>query len=201
MRLHFLAFVAAVLVGACATPPLSAPQVPKAPPIRGATSLSTAPTSTAVLTATASPTLIPVCARSDAAAFPGVVESRPNGWFDLGGIESLPDFPNTSARLYGPDGVSVPPNEGPGRLVLYETLPPSDAFFKSRIEQSRKHAGKPIAVTVCGEATKVWLDESTGELVVGWTDRDKSDVLVANTADFTVQELVNSAESVADCCG
>jgi hypothetical protein len=36
---------------------------------------------------------------------------------------------------------------------------------------------------------------------VGWTDRDKSDVLVANTADFTVQELVVSAESVYDYCG
>jgi hypothetical protein len=54
---------------------------------------------------------------------------------------------------------------------------------------------------VCGEATEVWLDESTGELIVGWTDRDKSDVLVANTADFTVQELVVAAESVHDCCG
>jgi len=56
-------------------------------------------------------------------------------------------------------------------------------------------------VTVCGEATEVWLDETTGELVVGWTDRDKSDVLVANTADFSVQELVDSAERVYDCCG
>jgi hypothetical protein len=73
--------------------------------------------------------------------------------------------------------------------------------LKSRIEQSRKRHGKPIAVTVCGEATEVWLAESTGELVVGWTDRGKSDVLVANTADFTVQELVDSAESVYDCCG
>jgi hypothetical protein len=26
-------------------------------------------------------------------------------------------------------------------------------------------------------------------------------VLVANTADFTVQELVDSAERVYDCCG
>ena len=201
MRLHFLAFVAAVLVGACATPAPSSPQVPTATPIRSSPASSALLTSTAVPTEKALPTLIPLCARQGAAAFSGVVESRPNGWFDLGGIESLPDFPNTSARVYGPEGVTAPPNEGPGRLTLYESFPASDAYFKSRIEQWRKRAGKPIAVTVCDEASEVWLDESTGELVVGWTDRDKSDVLVANTADFTVQELVNSAESVYDCCG
>lgn len=131
----------------------------------------------------------------------GVVEARPDGWFDQTEIAALPGFPNTSGRVYGPEGVAVPPDEGPGRLALYETFPANDAYFKSRIELSRNRDGKPIAVTVCGEATEVWLDESTGELVVGWTDRDKSDVLVANTADFTVQELVDSAERVYDCCG
>ena len=82
-----------------------------------------------------------------------------------------------------------------------ETLPASGAYLKFRADQSRSRDGKPTAVTVCGQPAEVWLDESTGELVVGWTDRDKSDVLVANTADFTVQELVVSAESVYDCCG
>ena len=130
-----------------------------------------------------------------------MVEGRPDGWSDLSGIESIPGFPNTSGRVYGPEGLTVPPNEGPGRLALYETFPASDAYFRSRIDQSRRRDGKPIAVNVCGEPTEVWLDKSTGELVIGWTDRDKSDVLVANTADFTVQELVNSAESVDDCCG
>jgi hypothetical protein len=86
-------------------------------------------------------------------------------------------------------------------MVLYETLPANDAYLKSRTDQSRSRGGKPVAVTVCGEATEAWLDESTGELVLGWTDRGKSDVLVANAADFTVQELVVSAESVSDCCG
>lgn len=200
MRLHYVAFVAAVLAGACAAPAPSAPQVPIATPIRSS-SPSALPTSTAVLIVTALPTLIPRCARQGDEAFPGVVEARPGGWFDRSGIEPLPDSPNTSGRVYGPEGVTAPPNEGPGRLALYETLPANGAFFKSRIEQSRQRDGKPIAVTVCGEATEVWLDQSTGELVVGWTDRDKSDVLVANTADFTVQELVNSAESVSDCCG
>lgn len=141
------------------------------------------------------------CVRAGATAFGGVVESRPDGWFGQAEIAALPGFPSTYGAVYGPDGAAVPPDEGPGRLVLYETSPASDAYVRSRIEQSRNHAGKPIAVTVCGEATEVWLDGSTGELVVGWTDRDKSDVLVANTADFTVQELVDSAESVYDCCG
>ena len=190
MRLPLLALMAAVVLSACATPATTSSTVPTATPI-----------STAAATETALLTLIPRCSRQGDEAFPGVVEARPGGWFDRSGIASVPDFLNTSGRVYGPEGVTVPPNEGPGRLVLYETLPANDAYFKSRIEQSRKREGKPIAVTVCGEATEVWLDESTGELVIGWTDRDKSDVLIANTADFTVQELVDAAESVYDCCG
>ena len=201
MRLPLAALVAAVVVGACATPAPSSPQVPTATPIRSSTAPSPLLTSTAIPTETSLPTLIPRCVRGGATALTGVVEGRPDGWSDRSGIESLPGFPNTSGRVYGPEGVTVPPNEGPGRLALYETFRANDAYFKSRIEQSLQRDGRPITVTACGEATEVWLDESTGELVVGWTDRDKSDVLVANTADFTVQELVNSAESVYDCCG
>lgn len=189
------AIVVVAVLAACGPTP-SPPRVtppPSSPPL---TTPSSMPTSTAVVTTTATP-----CAREGAAAFRGVVEARPDGWFDLSETAALPDFPNTSGRVYGPDGVAVPPYEGPGRLSLYETFPASDAYFKSRIEQSRNREGKSIAATVCGEATEVWLDETTGELVVGWTDRDKSEVLVANTADFSVQELVDSAERVYDCCG
>lgn len=184
------------LVAACA--PGASPQT--APP---------ASTAAATLTAAASRAAEPTrgkpsasrCVREGATALAGVVEVRPDGWSDQTEVPALPGFPNTYGRVYGPAGVAVPPDEGPARLVLYETLPANDAYFKSRTKQSRNRAGKPIAVTVCGEATEVWLDESTGELVLGWTDRDKSDVLVANRADFTVQELVGSAESVYDCCG
>ena len=75
------------------------------------------------------------------------------------------------------------------------------AYLKSRVEQSRRHGARPVAVKVCGETTEVWLNDTTGELVLGWIDRDKSEVLVANTANFTVAELVRSAETVTDCCG
>ena len=142
-----------------------------------------------------------LCARAGASALAGVVESRPAGWSSLAAAPAPAGFPGTSGQVYGPAGSTAPPYEGPGRLVLYETLPASGAYFMSRAEQSRSHGGRPIAVTVCGEATAAWLNDSTGELVVGWTDRDKSEVLVANTADFTVDELVISAESVYDCCG
>jgi hypothetical protein len=131
----------------------------------------------------------------------GVVEMRPDGWFEQAEIYGLVAFPNTSGRVYGPEGVAVPPYEGPGHLALYETFPANDAYLESRIERSRKGVGGPLAVTVCGEPTEVWLDESKGELVIGWTDRDKSEVFVGNTADFTVQGLVDAAESVSDCCG
>lgn len=177
----------------------------------GASTQATPPASTVVATPTAAasraaePTAgtpsAPRCVRAGATALAGVVEAPPDGWSHRSAIAALPGFPNTYGQVYGPDGAAVPPFEGPGRLALYETSPASDAYVKSRTEQSRNRGGKPIAVTVCGEASEVWLDELTGELIVGWTDRDKSDVLVANTADFTVQELVDSAESVYDCCG
>jgi hypothetical protein len=134
-------------------------------------------------------------------AFPGVLEARPPGWSGIGEIAALPHFPNTFGQVYGPAGAAVPPNEGPGRIVLYETMPGNDAYLRSRLERSGNKHGKPIAVSVCGEATNIWLDEATGELVVGWVDRDKTDVLVANAADLTIKELVDSAESVSDCCG
>jgi hypothetical protein len=159
------------------------------------------PTSTAVLTATPSPALVARCVRAGDTAFAGVADVLPDGWSELTEIAALSGFPKTFERVDGPEGATVPPDEGPGRLALFETFPASNAYFKSRIELSRKRHGKPIAVTICGEATAVWLDESTGELLVGWTDRNKSDVMVVNTADFTVQGLVDSAEGVYDCCG
>lgn len=172
---------------------------------------ATPPASSLVATATtaASPaaeptdgtTLAARCVRPGTQALPGVVEARPDGWFELGEVSAIPGFANTHGRVYAPNAAPIPPSEGPGRLALYETAPASGAYLKSRIEQSRTRGGRPIAVTICGEATEAWSDESTGELVVGWTDRDKSGVLVANTADLTVQELVDAAESVSDCCG
>jgi hypothetical protein len=177
----------------------------------GASTQTTPPASTAVATSTpaasgaAEPTVgtlsAALCVRYGATALAGVVEARPDGWSSLAAVPAPPGFPNTSGQVYGPTGAAVPPDEGPGRLVLDETLPANNAYLTSRTDQSRSHGGKSIAVTVCGEATEVWQDDSTGELVVGWTDRGKSDVLVANAADFTVQELVVAAESVYDCCG
>jgi hypothetical protein len=52
-----------------------------------------------------------------------------------------------------------------------------------------------------GHPAEVWLDGTTGELLLGWTLPGKSEVLVGNAADFTVAQLVKSAESVSDCCG
>jgi hypothetical protein len=189
------------VLAACSATPSPAPSYLDSLSSVSLTTPNALPTLTAVPTATSLSTLVPRCARAGRAALPGVVEARPDGWFAQAEIAAVPHFPKTSGQIYGPDGVAVPADEGPGRLTLFETFPASDAYFKSRIEQSRKRDGKPIAVTVCGEATQVWQDDSTGELVVGWTDRNKSDVLVANTADFSVKGLVDSAESVYDCCG
>lgn len=201
MKRLAVAIVVLAVVAACGATPGPAPSDLGPVSSLPLTNPDAMPTSTTVPTSTPLPTLIPRCARAGNAAFPGVVEARPDGWFTQTEIAALPRFPETSGQVYGPDGVTIPPEEGPGRLALFETFPASDSYFKSRIEQSRKRDGRPIPVTVCGEATQVWQDDSTGELVVGWTDRNKSDVLIANTADFSVQALVDSAERVSDCCG
>jgi hypothetical protein len=110
-------------------------------------------------------------------------------------------FPDVQWQVYGPTGPEVPRQEGPGRLVLYETFSGGDAYFKSRAATSRKAGGTARAVTVCGDPTEVWTNQASGELVVGWTYRGKSDVLVANSVDYTVEQLIESAERVYDCFG
>ena len=147
------------------------------------------------------PTLVSPSPSEDAGVFPGVVEVRPDGWSYEIGLAAPAGFPNTSGQVYGPDEIAVPPDEGPGRLALYETFPADEAYLESRIEASRKHGGRAQAVVVNGDAAEVWLDETTGDLLLGWTLPGKSEFLVANTADFTVAQLVKSAESVSDCCG
>lgn len=132
---------------------------------------------------------------------PGVVEARPDGWSYKVDLDAPVGFPNTGSGVYGPDAIAVPPAEGPGRLVLYETIPADEAYLESRIEASRNHGGRSQAVIVYGDAAEVWLNETTGELLLGWTLPGKSEVLVGNTADFTVAQLIKSAESVSDCCG
>jgi hypothetical protein len=179
--------VAIWLVAACAAP--------IAPPP------STGVPTPRLLTPSAQLTIISPRPSEDADVFPGVVEVRPDGWFYRTGVEAPIGFPETSGRVYGPDEVAVPPNEGPGRLVLYETFPANEAYLERRIEASRKHGGRAQAVVLNGVAAEVWLDEATGELLLGWTLPGKSEVLVANTADFTVAQLLKSAESVANCCG
>ena len=133
--------------------------------------------------------------------FAGVVEVRPDDWFRQADLDSPVGFPKTFGEVYGPDKISVPPNEGPGRLAFYETIPADNAYLESRIAAARKHGGRAQAVVVNGHAAEVWIDEASGELMLGWTLPGKSEVLVANTADFTVEQLVKSAESVSDCCG
>ena len=152
-------------------------------------------------TPSAQPTLLSPSPSEAADVFAGVVEVRPHGWFYENDVDALVGFPNTAGRVYGPDKSAVPPIEGPGKLVHYETIPADEAYLQSRIDASRKRGGRAQAVVLNGVAAEVWLDQTTGELLLGWTLPGKSEVLVANTADFTVPQLVKSAESVSDCCG
>jgi hypothetical protein len=181
------ALVAIWLVAACGAPVDSPP--------------TTAVPTASSLTPSPQPTLVSASPSQDAGVFPGVVEVRPYGWFYTDGLDALVGFPNTAGRVYGPDESAVPPNEGPGKLVLYETIPADEAYLESRIDASRKRGGRAQAVVLNGVAAEVWLDQTTGELLLGWQLPGKSEVLVANTAEFTVPQLVKSAESVSDCCG
>jgi hypothetical protein len=181
------ALVAIWLVAACA------PHIDPTP--------STVVPTASSLTPSVQPTLISPSPSEAADVFTGVVEVRPDGWSYKVGLDAPVGFPNTAGRVYGPDKIAVPPDAGPGRLAFYETFPADEAYLESRIEASRKHGGRAQAVVVNGHPAEVWLDETTGELLLGWTLPGKSEVLVANTADFTVAQLVKSAESISDCCG
>jgi hypothetical protein len=162
---------------------------------------STVVSTASPLTPSVQPTVISPSPSEDADVLSGVVEVRPDGWSYKVGLDAPVGFPNTAGRVYGPDEIAIPPAEGPGRLAFYETFPADEAYLESRIEASRKHGGRAQAVVVNGDSAEVWLDETTGELLLGWTLPGKSEVLVANTADFTVAQLVKAAESVSDCCG
>jgi len=181
------ALVAIWLVAACA------PHIEPSPS-------TVAPTARS-LTPSVQPTIASPSPSEVADVLAGVVEVLPNGWSYMVGLDAPVGFPNTDGRVYGPDRIAVTPAEGPGRLAFYETFPADAAYLESRIEASRKRGGRSQAVVLNGDAAEVWLDATTGELLLGWTLPGKSEVLVGNTADFTVEQLVKSAESVSDCCG
>lgn len=131
----------------------------------------------------------------------GVVEARPHGWFQQASIEPPVGFPRTGGEVYGPGTIEVPPAEGPGRFAFYETIPADPSYLESRVAASRRHGSRARTVIVDGHVAHIWVNRSTGELLLGWELPGKSEVLVANTADFTVAQLVRTAESIADCCG
>jgi hypothetical protein len=188
--------LATLLLVGCSSTVAPSPSV-SAVPSNNPTDL---PNTTAAAASSVAGTTIPGCTETGTARA-GVVDVRPDGWTLLSNGSGLAGFPDVYWKVYGPEGTTVPPTEGPSRLALYETFSTSDAYFKSRVNASHNAGGKAVAVTVCGVSTEAWTDAATGELVLGWTYRGKSDVLVANTADYTVQQLVESAEWVFDCCG
>ena len=190
-----MSMAVAVLVVGCQTGP---PATTAQPSIAATAAV---PSATPAASPTSMPSLAPSVPAASRGAFTGILETRPEGWFfQVVGFE-VAGFPATHGHVYGPEGLEVPPEEGPGRIVLYETIPASRAYLDYRIDLSRDRGGSARSVTVNGQPAEVWVDDGTGELLLGWELSGKSEVLVANDADYTVEQLVESAESVADCCG
>jgi hypothetical protein len=204
--LRLLATVALV-VGAC-SPMLSSGSdasrpAPSAtpPPSQSVSAPSSPPSARPQPSATASAP-IDTPNPTEVTVFSGVLDVRPAGWTYLAGFAADKDFPNTFAQVYGPDGVAVPPYEGVHRITLYESrIPARAAYLESRVARSRRAGGRSVAVHVHGRAERVWINDATGELLLGWTVPGKTEVLVANAADFSIRRLVASAEGVSDCCG
>ena len=190
------ALVVALAVAAC-TPPATAPSPSLAvasPSPVASIPIPTAVPATSPPAASLAPTELPP-------AMTGVLDVRPEGWSQLDVELPVDDFPGYLAQVYGPSGEIDPPFEGPGRIVLYEVFEETNPYLEYRIGQSEANGGEPVDVTVNGQPAEVWVDGDSGELVLGWTHRGKSDVLVANTADFSIQELVAAAEGLGECCG
>jgi hypothetical protein len=141
----------------------------------------------------------PVAPPTDVLA--GVLDLRPPGWTLIGDPAAGEGHPSTVAQVYGPTEGEVPPNEGPSRIVLYEDMDGQDGYFAERVAQSKASGGHAVAVEVYGQPAKAWANEGTGEVLIGWRRGSLFDVLVANLADYTVDQLVVAAHHVGSCCG
>ena len=121
----------------------------------------------------------------------------PAGWSLQRSFEQEPGPPPIWVQVYAPAAVAdAGPVEGPGQLVLYQALGISSEWDDLRGLKAQERGASSTDVTVHGVAEKLWIDPSTGELLVAWTLDGRSFGLIGNLADMTAAQLVTSAESV-----
>jgi hypothetical protein len=119
----------------------------------------------------------------------------PAGWSRQQSISQEPGPPPIWIQVFAAAPVE-PPLEGPGRLVLYQALGISPEWTDTRALKSQERGGAPISVTLHGQKTPLWVDKSTGELLLGWDLDGNSFGLIGNSADLTQSQLVSIAEGI-----
>ena len=104
--------------------------------------------------------------------------------------------PPVWVRVYAAAPVAEPMQEGAGTLVFHQALGLSDEWDTWRAQKSQDRGGHPEAATMGGLPVTVWVDPTTGELLLAWDQGGRSFGLVGNSADMTVEELIGYAESL-----
>jgi len=111
----------------------------------------------------------------------------PGGWALLLGEDLTESETGRWLRAWSSEG-RLPQRSGqPGRLDLIQA-------FGRHAGVSGANAQPPVMMQN-GVFAQLWTWPATGELVLSWTLRGDGLALVANEADFTVDELVALAES------
>lgn len=121
--------------------------------------------------------------------------SRPTGLVELSGIpagwtlvgeEDLPESPTGRWQRSWSSGSQLPRQSIPGRIDLIQA-------FGGPVNVSG--GDQAPSVEVLGEPAMLWTWAATGELVLVWRLGQTSLALVANEADFSIEELVALAKS------
>jgi hypothetical protein len=125
------------------------------------------------------------------------VTALPPGWSLQAAWELDPGPPPIWVEIYGAEPIDPNGDEGPGRLVLYQSFGIIGEWTDTRAAKSDQRGGVPVPVTFQGSAATVWVDASSGELLLAWDASGRSYGLIGNLADMTVDDLVTFAGSVA----
>lgn len=131
----------------------------------------------------------------------GVIEDLPEGWSHQLSFDIPKVSPPWQGQVYAAESVEGPPYEGRRRVVLYEAFPESPAYAEARVRAAKAAGATRQDVVVQGQAGRLWVDAATGRMLLVWSFRGKSSVMVAYRQDFSRAALLSAASSITLCCG